>query len=937
MKTRLLAFLLLSLGATAVFAQPSYQIQKSGAANVRGNSITYTIVVRNHGDAGDATLTDPLPAGTAFVSLTSPAGWSCTTPAVGANGTVTCTNPVFAADAIDTFTLVVDTTGIASGTVVTNTATISGTDVEPRSATATVTLNSTDLRVTKSGSGTTSPGGSITYSIAVVNGGPLDSAATLTDPLPAGTTFTSITFPSGWSCTTPAVGANGTVQCSTGVMAPEESAAFTLTVGMDGSAMPGDVFTNTASVSGPLPDPDPANNSATATTIIPDPAAIDLYVTKSAPSTSSRGGTFHYTIIVGNAGAAVSDATLFDQLPAGTTFQALTQPADWSCTTPAVNTNGAIDCSVATLAGNTAAVFDVTVRVDNSVAIGTVLTNTAEVGTEDPQNNSADDSASASTTIVGVPSTSVSVTDAPDPVVAGQDITYTIDVNNEGPADASDATLTFTPPPSTTFVSVTAPAGWSCTTPAVGASGPTTCTNAMFEVGGATFTVVQHVPSSEWDGSVLTATATIAHSGPDAEPEDDTDSTTTTVVTQATFTVTKSAAATVTAGDDLTYSITVTNDGPSDSDVTLVDNVDAPATFVSLSAPAGWTCTTPAVGATGTVNCSTASLAAAASAPFTLVVNIPAATAAGTVITNTASAGGDSATATTTVVVAQADLQVTKTGPVTTTGNSTVAYTITVTNNGPDAASNVTLTDILTAPFVSLTAPAGWTCTTPAVGATGTVTCSIASLADAAVANFTLSVTAPAGPATLTNTASVTSGTADPNSGNNSATASTAITVLPVAQADVHITKTGPATAVENSTVAYNITVRNDGPDAAANVTLTDVLTAPFVSLAAPAGWTCTTPAVGATGTVTCTIATLANAAVATFTLSVTAPPAPASLTNTAGVTSTTADNDGADNASTAATTITAAPAPAGPAVPTLSPALLALLAMALAAIALRR
>jgi hypothetical protein len=32
-----------------------------------------------------------------FVSLASPAGWTCTTPAVGTNGTVSCTNPSLAA------------------------------------------------------------------------------------------------------------------------------------------------------------------------------------------------------------------------------------------------------------------------------------------------------------------------------------------------------------------------------------------------------------------------------------------------------------------------------------------------------------------------------------------------------------------------------------------------------------------------------------------------------------------------------------------------------------------------------------------------------------------------------------------------------------------------------------------------------------------------
>jgi uncharacterized repeat protein (TIGR01451 family) len=932
----LIRLLILILSTTAAFAQPSYQVQKTGPANVgSGDTITYTIVVRNDGSTGDATLHDPLPAGTVFDSLASPAGWSCTTPAVGANGTVFCTNAAFAGGTVDTFTLVVDTDGIASGTAVTNTATVTGTDVEPRSSTATTTVDSADLRVTKSGDGTTSAGGSISYSITVTNGGFADSSVTLTDPLPAGTTFTSIVIPSGWSCTTPAAGTNGTVQCSTAVMAAEEEATFTLVVAVDGGAQPGDTFTNTATVSGPLFDPDLTSNSASATTLIPDPGATDLYVTKSAPATASAAETFDYTVVVGNAdAAAILDVSLSDPLPAGTTFQAITYPVDWSCTTPSAGTNGSIDCSAATLAGNATAAFIITVRVDNSVAAGTVVTNTAEGGTESQQNDPSNDTASANTTIVTAPSVGVTVSDSPDPVAAGNDLTYTIEVGNEG-SDAPDVTLTFTPPPATTFVSLAPAAGWSCTTPAAGASGPITCTIATLPAGGATFTVVQHVPPGTANGAILTATAEVAHAGSDAEPTDDTATATTTVIVQATFTVTKKAPATVTAGNNLSYTIDVTNDGPSDAAVTLSDDVVAPATFASFAAPAGWSCATPAVGASGNVSCSIATLAGTATASFTLVVNVPAGTAGGTVLTNTANAGGGSDTATTTVLAApvpEADLNVTKSGPATAASNSTVAYTITVTNDGPDAAANVTLTDILSAPFVSLASPAGWSCTTPAAGATGTVTCTIASLANAAVPTFTLFVTAPAAPATLTNTASVSSTTADADGSDNAAVATTNIAT----GADLHVTKTGPATAIANSTVAYTITVTNDGPDAAANVTLTDILSAPFVSLASPAGWSCTTPAAGATGTVTCTIASLPNAAVATFTLSVTAPPAPASLTNTASVTSTTPDGDAADNASTAATTITAAPAPAA-AVPTLSPALLALMAVALAAIALKR
>ena len=72
----------------------------------------------------------------------------------------------------------------------------------------------------------------------------------------------------------------------------------------------------------------------------------------------------------------------------------------------------------------------------------------------------------------------------------------------------------------------------------------------------------------------------------------------------------------------------------------------------------------------------------------------------------------------------------------------TLLYAITVTNNGTDAATGVSLSDILPAgtTFNSFSAATGWTATTPAAGGTGTVSATIASLAPNASASFSLVV-----------------------------------------------------------------------------------------------------------------------------------------------------------------------------------------------------
>ena len=61
--------------------------------------------------------------------------------------------------------------------------------------------------------------------------------------------------------------------------------------------------------------------------------------------------------------------------------------------------------------------------------------------------------------------------DSPDPVVAGTNLTYTINVTNGGPDVATNVVVTDSLPANTTFQSISAP-GWSCMTPAVGATGP---------------------------------------------------------------------------------------------------------------------------------------------------------------------------------------------------------------------------------------------------------------------------------------------------------------------------------------------------------------------------------------------------------------------------------------------------------------------------------
>lgn len=102
--------------------------------------------------------------------------------------------------------------------------------------------------------------------------------------------------------------------------------------------------------------------------------------------------------------------------------------------------------------------------------------------------------------------------------------------------------------------------------------------------------------------------------------------------------------------------------------------------------------------------------------------------------------------------------------------NDNITYSITVTNKGPSVASGVTMTDPLPAgvTLVSATSSQG-TCS-----GSGTVSCALGGLTRNASATVTIAAKATA-TGTRNNVVSVTGAQADPNSANNSATASTAV------------------------------------------------------------------------------------------------------------------------------------------------------------------
>jgi uncharacterized repeat protein (TIGR01451 family) len=109
-------------------------------------------------------------------------------------------------------------------------------------------------------------GDDLTYMILVTNGGPDPSVnVTLSEAVPANTTFKLLSAPPGWNCTTPAVGSTGSIICTNPSLAAGANAMFTIVVNVNPGTPPGTLISFTTNLDSSTPDPDTSNNSDTIT------------------------------------------------------------------------------------------------------------------------------------------------------------------------------------------------------------------------------------------------------------------------------------------------------------------------------------------------------------------------------------------------------------------------------------------------------------------------------------------------------------------------------------------------------------------------------------------------------------------------------------------------------------------------------------------------
>jgi uncharacterized repeat protein (TIGR01451 family) len=500
-----------------------------------------------------------------------------------------------------------------------------------------------DLSITKTDApDPVSAGSTVTYTIIVTNNGPdTQTGATVTDTFPA--SLTNVTFTSVVTGGATGNTASGTGNINDTVTLPSASTITYTVTGTVPSSAPVGTLTNTATVTAPVNtfETDTTNNSATATTDVNQ--RVDVSVTKTdSPDPMTAGSNLTYTIVVNNSGPSDAQTlSLSDAIPANTTFVSLITPAGWSSTTPVAGGTGTITSTRATLAAGTGPqTFTLVVKANANTPSGTVITNSASVSTTTTDTNANNNNVSATTTVNTSADLSVTKSGTPSVVVAGQNLTYTIVVTNNGVSDAQGVSLSDIIPPNTTFVSLSSPAGWSNTTPPVGGTGTATSTRATLAAGSGpqTFTLIVKADDAAPNASTITNTAVVAATTPDPNGTNNSDSSSSTVNATADVTVDKTASSdSAFPGQNLTYTIIVSNNGVvAAQNVSLSDLIPADTTFVSFTAPAGWVSSTPPVGGTGLVTSDIPSLAVGASATFTLVVQVSPTAAEGTVISNSA-------------------------------------------------------------------------------------------------------------------------------------------------------------------------------------------------------------------------------------------------------------------------------------------------------------
>lgn len=781
-------------------------------------------------------------------------------------------------------------------------------------------------------------GGTFHYVVTVRhNTGSAATGVVLTDKLPVGSVFQSVTTtPAGMACTpnlapgTAITAGNQTVQCNLGTMAVNTTKVVDFEVVLPSVSTN---WINNASVTRNETDSDPSNDALDRriTTTEAADLALSVATNPAAPAGNplTPGQPYRYVVDVNNQGPigipAGGRVEVTFSVPTGAAFTRVGGTNGWTCSPTASNASpltspGAptpatvVTCSRSGAVANGAAVPSLEVEAAPNVT-GSITTSFSVKGykdtsTEMPDGQPANNTGSAEVNVAGDAS-DVSITKTVNggtTYAIGDQVTYTVRPRLNGGTslvgvpvqvvDTLGAGLSFASASGT---------GWICNN----AGQVITCDLPEYTGGNFTNLPTISVVANVLQTGTLPNTVTVAT--PSRTDSDTTNNAPGNVFITATnvadLQITKSASnyvngqgIAVPIGQTYQYRLTARNRGPlaiapaaatvpAAPSIVITDTVPNGVTLTGLNAAsgAGWTCSALPLVGPGTFTCErTAGLGVNANAPDIVVDAVR--TTAGSATNNACvkfspETGGTredpwytdpnhgincqgigvGASDQSPGNEVQADLSILKTfDKPTVPAGEVLTYTLVVTNSGPNPATNVSLRDVLPSLVTSAAAPGivsvattAGTCTPsgPSNVNTATLLCSLGTLNSGTSATVTVAIRPTvAQTAQRPNTATAYSPeVVDPALGNNTTTVQSEVT----ARVDLVASKTvSPTpTAISGEPVTYVVRAKNNGPSSAENVWLKDELPANAILIGTPVasnGGVCDAIPAGNGGTLNC-------------------------------------------------------------------------------------
>ncbi|MGC4174584.1 DUF7507 domain-containing protein [Demequina sp.] len=732
------------------------KVKKSGTPTKAGDPVVWTVTVTNTGNVTltNVTVTDAL-AGAAIVT---PCGFSSPISTLLPGGSVTC-DVAFAV-----------TQAHVNAGAVTNSASVVGTP--PTGANVTDSDTSTvpiataaaiDVTKVKKSGVPTKAGDPVVWTMTVSNTGTVTlTNVTVTDAL-AGAAFVS---PCSFSSTIASLAPGASLSCDVSYAVTQAN------VNAGG-------VTNSATATGTPPTGANVTDTAADTVAITPAAGIDVTKAKKSGSPTKAGDPVVWTVTVTNTGnVTLSNVTVTDALSGAT----LVTPCDFSSPMAALAPNASVSC-------------DVTYAVTQANVNAGGVTNSASATGAPPTGPIVTDSDSNVVPIGAAPAVDVTkVHKSGTPTKAGDPVVWTVTVRNSGNVTLTNVTVT----DALAGATLVTPCGFSSPISSLAPNAAVSCD--------VTYAATQ----ANVDAGSVTNSAAATGTPPTGANVTDSDANTVTITPTAAIDVTKvkKSGSPVNAGDTVVWTVTVRNTGTSTlTNVTVTDAL-AGATLVT---PCGFSSPISSLAPNASVACDVTYAVTQANVNAGGVTNT--ATASGTPPTGPNVTDSDSHTVT---IASQAAIDVTKvkkSGTPTKAGDP-VEWTVTVTNTGNVALSNVTVTDAL--PGASFIAPCSFSSVIGSLAPSASLTCDVSYSVTQANVNA----------GGVTNSATAT-GT-PPTGPAVSDTDSNAVTIAASPALEVTKVKKSGTPTKAGDPVVWTVTVTNTG-----NVTLTDVTVADALAGAA--------------------------------------------------------------------------------------------------------